>query len=58
MGATFPLKQRLSTPTYEWDLDPYTKIDMTYDDFLDMFNKAKKSEQKSIQENGYAQPDN
>lgn len=54
MGATFPLKQRLSTSTY----DHYTKIDMTYDDFLDMFNKAKKSEQKSIQENGYAQPDN
>ncbi|WP_288659354.1 hypothetical protein [uncultured Limosilactobacillus sp.] len=52
------MKQRLSTPTYEWDIDHYTKIDMTYDDFLDMFNKAKKSEQKSIQENGYAQPDN
>ena len=44
---------------YEWDADDnYKQPDMTYSDFMDMFNKAKDSDQKDIQENGYAKPDN
>jgi hypothetical protein len=43
---------------YEWDKDTNTKIDMTYNDFMDMFNKAKESEQEDIKENGYDEPDN
>ena len=44
---------------YEWDADDnYKQPDMTYSDFMDMFNKAKDSDQKRIQENGYAKPDN
>lgn len=43
----------------EWvDKDNYKQPDMTYSDFMDMFNKAKDSDQKKIQENGYAKPDN
>ncbi|WP_283622092.1 Lreu_0056 family protein [Limosilactobacillus avium] len=44
---------------YEWSADDnYKQPDMTYSDFMDMFNKAKDSDQKDIQENGYAKPDN
>ena len=44
---------------YEWDADDnYKQPDMTYSDFMDMFNKAKDSDQQGIQENGYAKPDN
>lgn len=44
---------------YEWDADVSTKqSSMTYSDFMDMFNKAKDSDQKGIQEDGYAKPHN
>mgnify|MGYP005783421153 CR=1 FL=1 len=44
---------------YEWDADDnYKQPDMTYSDFMDMFNKAKDSDQKGIQESGYTKPDN
>lgn len=44
---------------YEWSADDnYKQPDMTYSDFMDMFNKAKDSDQQGIQENGYAKPDN
>ena len=44
---------------YKWDADDnYKQPDMTYSDFMDMFNKAKDSDQKEIQENGYTKPDN
>ena len=44
---------------YSWSADANTKqSSMTYSDFMDMFNKAKDSDQKGIQENGYTKPDN
>lgn len=44
---------------YEWDADNnYKQPDMTYSDFMTIFNNGKKSEQKKIQENGYDKPDN
>lgn len=44
---------------YSWNADTNTKqSSMTYSDFMDMFNKAKDSDQKGIQEDGYAKPDN
>ena len=44
---------------YKWYADDnYKQPDMTYSDFIDMFNKAKDSDQKGIQENGYTKPDN
>lgn len=44
---------------YEWSADVSTKqSSMTYSDFMDMFNKAKDSDQKGIQEDGYAKPHN
>lgn len=47
------------TAKYRWDgysgkRQPY----MTYSDYMTMFNEAKKSDQKSIQENGFTKPDN
>lgn len=44
---------------YSWSADVNTKqSSMTYSDFMDMFNKAKDSDQKGIQESGYTKPDN
>ena len=44
---------------YEWSADVSTKqSSMTYSDFMDMFNKARDSDRKGIQEDGYAKPDN
>lgn len=43
---------------YKWNYDENTKIDMTYSDYMSMFNKAKESDQKGIQEDGYTKPDN
>ncbi|MBA2914577.1 hypothetical protein [Limosilactobacillus frumenti] len=44
---------------YEWDADDnYKQPDMTYSDFMVIFNNGKKSEQKKVQENGYDKPDN
>ncbi len=44
---------------YEWSADVSTKqSSMTYSDFMDMFNKAKDSDQKGIQESGYTKPNN
>lgn len=44
---------------YSWSADTNTKqSSMTYSDFMDMFDKAKDSDQQGIQENGYAKPDN
>lgn len=43
---------------YRWYADTSTKQSkMTYSDYLDMFNKAKESDQKAIEENGYTKPD-
>lgn len=44
---------------YEWSADVSTKqSSVTYSDFMDMFNKAKDSDQKGIQESGYTKPNN
>lgn len=44
---------------YSWSADNSTKqASMTYSDYMDMFNQAKKSDQKGIQDNGYTKPDN
>lgn len=57
-GNNFTMKSTDNKAKYVWSKDGYSKIDMTYSDFMDMFNKAKDSDQKKIQENGYAKPDN
>lgn len=44
--------------TWEWDSDHARKIKMSKDEFLEMFNAAKESSLKGIQEDGYNTPDN
>lgn len=44
---------------YEWDADNnYKQPDMTYSDFMTIFNNGRKSQQEKVQENGYDEPDN
>lgn len=44
---------------YEWDADTSTKQpSISSSEFMDMYNKAKISDQKNIRENGYEKPDN
>lgn len=43
---------------YAWDADNNTKVAMTRSDFMAMFKKARVSDQKGIQENGYTLADN
>lgn len=43
---------------WEWSADRAQKIKMSKGEFLEMFNAAKESNLKRIQENGYATPDN
>ena len=57
-GNNFTMKSTDDKAKYVWYEDNYSKIDMTTSDFMDMFNKAKDSDQQGIQENGYADPDN
>lgn len=44
--------------TWEWNADHARKIKMSKIEFLEMFDAAKESNLKRIQENGYATPDN
>ena len=57
-GNNFTMKSSDDKAKYVWYEYNYSKIDMTTSDFMDMFNKAKDSDQQGIQENGYADPDN
>lgn len=41
----------------EWNEFTNKKIDMTYSDYIDMFDNAKKSDLEYIKENGYYEPD-
>lgn len=44
---------------YEWNADTSTKQpSISSSEFMSMFNKAKVSDQKNIQENGFTRPDN
>lgn len=44
---------------YEWDADDnYKQPDMTYSDFMEIFNNGKNSQRQKVQENGYDDPDN
>lgn len=44
---------------YEWDADDnYKQPDMTYSDFIVIFNDGKNSQREKVQENGYDDPDN
>lgn len=44
---------------YEWSADNnYKQPDMTYSDFMEIFNNGKNSQREKVQENGYDDPDN
>ncbi len=58
VGNKFKTFASAKNAKYSWTADTSTKIDMTYEDFMSMFNKAKKSQEQKVQENGYDKPDN